>query len=178
MDLIAISQEIDALKEKLRQVPANDESQLDRARREELYWRKRQLLSKELNKWQQIQPRKITSDAKDEAPHVANLPSNFNRIRRLDPPRDRLASLLFLNAPLRSVEGRTALQDMTTLFNENPQVAYRPSLRPKRGHCPVSKCAQDMDRFVYCVPSFNVDRLTVYPQRITLLKVGSCLPVL
>ena len=150
-DFIAISQEIDALKEKLTQIPVKNESQLDRARREELYWRKRQLVSEELNKWQQIQPRKITSDTEDEAPQVANLPSYFNRIRRLDPSRDRLASLLFLNAPLRSVEGRTALQDMITLCKENPQVAYRPSLRPKHGHCPVSKCAQDMDRFVYHV---------------------------
>ncbi|MCJ1384090.1 hypothetical protein MMC17_007206, partial [Xylographa soralifera] len=145
-DFIAISQEIDALKDKLKQVPVNDESQLDRAKREELYWRKRQLVSEELNKWQQIQLRKITLNIKNKAPQVANLPSYFNRIRRLDPPRDRLASSLFLNAPLRSVQGRTALQDMITLCKENPRVAYRPSLRPKRGHCPVSKCAQDMDR--------------------------------
>ena len=60
-------------------------------------------MSEELSKWQQIQPRKIASGTEDEAPQVPSLPSYFNRIRRLDPPRDRLASSLFLNAPLRSV---------------------------------------------------------------------------
>jgi len=55
------------------------------------------LVSEELSKWQQIQPRKIASNTEDEAPQVASLPSYFNRIRRLDPPRDRLASLPFLN---------------------------------------------------------------------------------
>lgn len=88
----------------------------------------------------------------DEPPSVAYLPSYFNRIGRLDPPRDRLASLLFLDAPLRSIEGRTALQNMITLCKENPQVAYRSSLRPKSGHCPISRCAQDIDRFVHYVP--------------------------
>ena len=78
-----------------------------------------------------------------------SLPSYFNRIRRLDPPRDRLASLLFLNLPLRTVQGRSALQDMITLCKENPPVAYRPSLRPEKGRCPVPQCARDMDRFVY-----------------------------
>ena len=106
-------------------------------------------MSKELSKWQQIQPRKIASNTEDEAPQVASLPSYFNRIRRLDPPRDRLASLLFLNVPLRSVQGRSALQDMITLCIENPRVAYRPSLRPENGRCPVPQYARDMDRFVY-----------------------------
>ena len=137
------------LGEKLRGIKTEDEAQPARARREELYWRKRQLVAEELSKWQQIQPRKIASDTVNEAPQVASLPSYFNRIRRFDPPRDRLASSLFLNAPLRSVQGRSALQDMITLCEENPRVAYRPSSRPENGHCPVPQCARDMDRFVY-----------------------------
>lgn len=55
-------------------------------------------------------------------------PSFFNRTRRLDPPRDRLALSLFLRVPLRSEEGRNALRDMIILYKENPKVAYRPSL--------------------------------------------------
>ena len=145
-DFIAIEQEIEALRKKLRRVSTKDESQSDRARREELYWRKRQLVSEELNKWQKTQSRKITADTDSEAPIVASLPNYFNRIRRLDPPRDRLASLLFVEAPLRSIEGRRALEDMISLCRENPQVAYRPSLRPKDGRCPVSGCAREMDR--------------------------------
>ena len=39
-DFIAIEREIEALKEKLGRVAVKDESQPDRARREELYWRK------------------------------------------------------------------------------------------------------------------------------------------
>ena len=103
-------------------------------------------MSEELNKWQKAQSRKIKSDTDSEAPAVASLPSYFNRIRRLDPPRDELASLLFLEAPLRSMEGRRALEDMIRLCKENPLVAYRPSLRPKAGRCPTSGCAQEMDR--------------------------------
>lgn len=114
-------------------------------------------MSEELSKWQQIQSRKIASNTEDEAPQVASLPNYFNRIRRLDPPRDRLASLLFLNVPLRSVQGRSALQDMITLCKENPRVAYRPSLRPENGRCPVPQCAKDMNRFVYC--SFLISQI-------------------
>lgn len=134
-DFVAIEQEIEALR---------DESQPDRVRREELYWRKRQLVSEELNKWQKIQSRKIKPGTNSEA--VASLPSYFNRIRRLDPPRDRLATLLFLEAPLRSLEGRRALEDMIKLCKENPQVAYRPSLKPENDCCPISSCAKPMDR--------------------------------
>ena len=148
-DFVFINNEIEILGEKLRWITEEDEAQSARARREELYWRKRQLVSEELNKWQQIQPRKIASNTEDEAPQVASLPSCFNRIRRLDPPRDRLASSLFLNDPLRSVQGRSALQDMIALCEENPRVAYRPSLRPEDGHCPVPQCVREMDRFDY-----------------------------
>ncbi len=148
-DFVFINKEIEMLGEKLRGITLEDEAQPARARREELYWRKRQLVSEELSRWQQIQPRKIASNTEDEAPQVASLPSYFNRVRRLEPPRDRLASSLFLNVPLRSVQGRKALQDIITLCEENPRVAYRPSLRPENGHCPVPECAGDMDRFVY-----------------------------
>ncbi|KAL8936221.1 MAG: hypothetical protein Q9216_005048 [Gyalolechia sp. 2 TL-2023] len=127
-DFVSINKEIEMLGEKVRGFTTEVGVQPARARREELYWRKRQIVSEEL---------------------FASLSSYFNRIRRLDPPRDRLASLLFLNVPLRSAQGRSALQDMITLCKENPRVAYRPSLRPANGRCPVPQCARDMDRFVY-----------------------------
>lgn len=148
-DFVAINKEIKILGEKLRTITAEGESQRARARRDELYWRKRQLVSEELSKWQQIQSRKIVSNMETETPLVASLPSYFSRIRRLDPPRDRLASSLFLSVPLRSPQGRSALQDMITLCQDNPRVAYRPSLRPEGGRCPRSRCAREMDRFVY-----------------------------
>ena len=49
-DFITIEQEIEALREKLRRISTKDESQADQAQREELYWRKQQLMSEELNK--------------------------------------------------------------------------------------------------------------------------------
>lgn len=60
--------------------------------------------------------------------------------------RDRLASSLFLDVPLRSPDGQAAFQDMITLCQENPKVAYRPSLRQENGRCPVSACAVEMGR--------------------------------
>ena len=103
-------------------------------------------MSEELNKWQKTQSRKINPDRDSEAPAVASLPSYFNRICRLDPPHDWLASLLFLEAPLHSLDGWRALEDMINLYRENPQVAYCPSLRPENGCCLVSGCAKEIDR--------------------------------
>ena len=95
------------------------------------------------------QPRKTASNTEDKAPQVASLPSFLDRIRRLDTPCDRLASSLFLNAPLRSAQGRSALQDMITSCVENRRVAYRPGLRPEETVCPATQCAREMDRVVY-----------------------------
>ena len=162
VEFIAINQEIEALGEKLRRFSSDDKSW---SRREELYWRKRQLVSEELNKWREIQPKTATA-VEDEAPQVASLPNFFNRVRRLDPPRDRLASSLFLDAPLRSPQGRSALQDMIMLCKENPRVAYRPGLRPKNGRCPVAKCAQDMDRYV-SLPRLGILKRSLDVQQLT-----------
>lgn len=157
-DFIAINKELESLKENLRSSSLEEECQPDRARRVELYERKRQLVSKELSKWQKIQPRKITSEPASEASTVANLPCYFNRVRRLDPPRDMLAELLFLNVSLRSYEGRAALQAMITLCKENPKVAYRPSLRPKNGLCPAMGCGRDMTTYVCLYHSNSVQQ--------------------
>jgi len=109
VDFVFINKKIKILGKKLRSITLEDEAQLARARREKLYWRKRQLVFEKLSKWQQIQSRKIASNTKNEASQVASLPSYFNRIRRLNSPRDRLASLLFLNVLLRSEQDRNAL---------------------------------------------------------------------
>ena len=77
-----------------------------------------------------------------EAPPVASLLSYFKRTRCSDPPRDRLASSLFLSVPLRGVQGRRALQDMSTLCEGNSRVAYRPNLEPENGHCRVPQHAR------------------------------------
>ena len=67
-DFVFINKEIEILGEKLRYITKEDKAQSARAQREELYWRKRQLVSEELNKWQQIQSRKVTFNTEDKAP--------------------------------------------------------------------------------------------------------------
>ena len=49
-DFVSINKEIDMLGEKLRRITIDDEAQPVRVRREELYWRKRQLVSEKLSK--------------------------------------------------------------------------------------------------------------------------------
>ncbi len=83
------------------------------------------------------------------APQVVSLPSYFNCICCLNPPCDKLASTLFLNIPLRSPQGQSALQNMITLCDSNPQVVYCSSLQPESGHCTASWCAWKMNEFVY-----------------------------
>ena len=134
-DFVALSEEIESLGEKIRQLTLSHDGQRVQARREELYWQKRQMVSEELSKWQEIQSRKVNKDTEAGASPVASLPSFFNRVRRLDPPRDRL------DVPLRSPEGRAALQDMITLCKENPKMAYRSSLRPEIGRCLYRRAA-------------------------------------
>ena len=102
-------------------------------------------MSEELNKWQKKQPRKIKPNTESEASAVASLPSYFSRMRRLDPLRDWLASLLFLEMPLSSLDGQRAREDMIILCKENHPVAHPPSLRPEAGRCPARSCAQKMN---------------------------------
>jgi len=130
-DFVALNEQIKDLGEELKGLTVGDEIRTARSRRDELYLQRRQLMSDELNKWQKLQSRK----AMDDNFPVASRPSFFNRIRRLDPPRDRLASTLFLCVPLRSKEGRSALRNMIKLYKGNPKVTYRPSLRPSNGRC-------------------------------------------
>jgi hypothetical protein len=142
-DFVALSEEILGLGEKLKLLVEEDEIKALCNRRNEVYQHRRQLMFYELQKWQKLQPRIPNTQAT-----VMSLPSWFNRIRRLDPARDKLASLLFLKVPLRSEEGRSAIRNMINLYKENPKVAYRPSLQPKNGHCPEATCALLMESFV------------------------------
>ena len=151
-DFIKINEEIKDLESQLSKLDISADSREIRRRRQELYEDKRQLVAVELSLWQSIQPRKITSEANSLQSSVACLPSYFGRVRRLDPPRDRLASSLFLDGSLRSAQGQSALRDMITLCRLSPKVAYRPSLQPENGRCPVWTCGQEMDRFVPHLP--------------------------
>ena len=73
-------------------------------------------MSEELSKWRDIQHGDRDTDLKDD---VASRPALFNRIRHLDPLRNRLASSLFKNDRLRSLAGIEVLRDMIALYKEN-----------------------------------------------------------
>ena len=151
LDFIQISKELAALGDRLQELGTSggNEGQEVRNRRRQLYLARCKLMSDELSQWQAIQPRKIALEGAKPEPSVGPRSNFFNRVRHLDPPRDRLASSLFQHVSLRSPQGRIALHDMITLCRENPQVAYRPSLRPVNGRCPVPSCARTMIKFVF-----------------------------
>jgi hypothetical protein len=150
-DFIKINKELATIGGQLQKLEIS-ESGKDREirnRRQTLYLARNKLMSDELRQWQAIQPQKIVLEGARPEPSVGQRSNFFNRVRFLDPPRDRLASSLFKHVSLRSPQGREALRDMITLCRENPQVAYRPSLQPENGRCPVSTCARIMTRFVF-----------------------------
>ncbi|KAI9774214.1 MAG: hypothetical protein M1839_001760 [Geoglossum umbratile] len=136
---VALNTEIESLSAKATVATTDDERKQARDRRNELYWQRRQLVVAELRKCQKNQPLNLaTADGIDS--FIRPL-TYFDRVRFLDPSRDRLASSLSLNVPLRSEEGRASLHDLITLCKENPEVGYRPSLQPKMGRCPVAEWA-------------------------------------
>jgi hypothetical protein len=151
-DFVARHEEIKSLGEKLKGLTAEAEVGAAKKRQQELRWKQRQAMSEELSKWREIQQGDRDTDIKDTDIEdtdlkldVASRPAFFNRIRYLDPLRDRLASSLFKNDPLRSQAGIEVLRDMIALYKENVQVAYRPSSCPNNGRCPV--CGKSMDEY-------------------------------
>ena len=74
--------------------------------------------------------------------------TQFQRVRGLMPERDRLASGLFIVAPIRSDEGRAMLRDMIELCRQDHEVAFRPDLEPEKCRCPTTDSKRIIDRFV------------------------------
>lgn len=139
-DFVAINRELESLG------TASSASTADevgiQARRQDLYWKKRQLINEEIK-----EQRKQQSWRPDSSESCANSrASYFDRVRKLDPPRDRLATNLFLDVPLRSEVGRSVLDDMISLCKGAPEVAYRPGMFPEGGCCPVSSCGIPIER--------------------------------
>lgn len=64
------------------------------------------------------------------------------------PERDRLASNLFLVAPIRSNKGRLVLRDMITLCRQDTEVPFRPGLEPEKYSCLIAEYKLELDRFV------------------------------
>ncbi|KAF2685016.1 hypothetical protein K458DRAFT_301100, partial [Lentithecium fluviatile CBS 122367] len=60
----------------------------------------------------------------------------FQRVRKLMPVRDRLASSMFTEATIRSDEGKAVLKDLVELYLQEEEVAFRPGLELDKCHCP------------------------------------------
>ena len=159
VDFINLNKKIDMLDKKLQKIIINMQSQKNRARREELYWKKRQLVSEEFSKWQKIQTHKVIVKTKNDASSIASRSSYFNRVRRLNSSRDRLAFSLFFHVFLRSSQDQTTFQDMITLCTNNSSVTYRSNLRSRNDCCFVTRCAWKMKRYIACFFHFRLDCL-------------------
>ncbi|KIM93155.1 hypothetical protein OIDMADRAFT_61940 [Oidiodendron maius Zn] len=158
-DFVERHEEIKSLGERLKGLTAEAEVKEAKKRQQELRWKQRQAMSEELSKWRDIQQGDRDTDLEDTdlEDNVASRPAFFNRIRHLNPLRDKLASSLFKNERLRSPAGIEVLRDMIALYKEDVQVAYRPSSCPKNGCCPVCskgmdqiKCGEEWDHIFRC----------------------------
>ena len=81
--------------------------------------------------------------------------TQFHRVRRLMPERDRLASNLFVVAPIRTNEGRSVLRDMIALCQQDAEVPFRPGLELERCSCLMAEHKLDPDRFVVSPSSWR-----------------------
>ena len=99
--------------------------------RNALIAQKRKLISDELHRCQEQQPGKLLASP-DDAVLMGYHRTQFHRVRRLMPERDRLASNLFLVAPIRSNEGRSVLRDIIALCQQDAEVPFRPGLEPEK----------------------------------------------
>lgn len=134
--------------------PKSKTDQAARDRRETLMTEKRKMVSEELLKCQKLQSSKLLCKA-DDAILMGYHRSQFHRVRRLMPERDRLASNLFLVAPIRSDEVRSVLRDMIALCQQDPEVPFRPGLEPEKCTCLMADHKLELDRCVISLPSVS-----------------------
>ena len=149
---------------KVLALPENTDSTAGN-RRKTLNAQKRKLVSEELHKWQKLQPSNIPFSA-DGNDLIGYQRTQFHRTRCLMPERDRLASSLFLVAPIRSDEGRAVLRDMIALCQQETEVAFCPGLEPEKCSCPMAKLARFVASLeLLCILYVQRTRLTrVFPE--------------
>ncbi len=143
-DFVALDAEIEVMTAKIGTVSPEDSGQ-ERACRKNLYEQSRQLTAMELQAWRKKRPSKPTHSTS----FVDHHRTRFDRVRHLMLERDHLASSLFSQTSLRSVEGQAVLRDLISLYRSDSRVAYYPSTPPEMGRCPSPRCGLRMDRFVF-----------------------------
>ncbi|KKZ68112.1 hypothetical protein EMCG_06222 [[Emmonsia] crescens] len=109
--------------------------------RKELYKHEEHLLARELDRWQMHLPRERKPGATAEDDYTLSYHWTwFDRVSHLMPERKRLRSL-FLHVPLRSPEGRQAIEDKIKICRQKSPVSDHPALRSNNGCCPVAECS-------------------------------------
>jgi hypothetical protein len=154
-EFIAIEEEL----QKLSFTPKEDAAAKDH-RRKELYAQKRKLVSAELRRCQQLQPKKAPSKA-PRTEQIGHHRAQFSRTKQLMPQRRRLAENIFAIASIRSAEGHAVLRDMVNLYQQDTEIAFRPGLEPEKCCCAIERRRQT-DMFVNS-PTFHEEQaLTLY----------------
>jgi hypothetical protein len=147
------SPEFVALDGQLRDVNAETPSEERERRRRKVYAGKHKLMSSLLREAQEGQECKPPSTATEEIQSIGGHRARFARFSRLTPERLRLAKSMFVVGWLRSVEGRSVLQDMIALYQQKTEVAFRPGLEPENCHCPGAHRGGKPDK--YAIPDFH-----------------------
>ncbi|OJD24222.1 hypothetical protein ACJ73_04422 [Blastomyces percursus] len=139
-----LNNQIRGLTERIKMVESAEQRQALEARRHELYNQKHQLAAQELDTWQRLLCKEHKPGIAEEDDHSLSYHWTwFDRVAHLMPERSRLSELLLLPVPLRSREGREALDLMIKICKQKRPVSDHPALKPDKGHCP--DCSISLD---------------------------------
>ena len=161
---IETSPEFVALERQLQDLKTEPPSKERERRRRNLHTERHKLKSTELRKAQESQPYKHLPTDAEEIQSIGGHRARFARFCCLTPERQRLAKSMFAVGWLRSPEGRSVLQDMIALYQQETEVAFRPGLEAEKYHCPGAGRGGKPDKYV--IPSFRpLAQHSVFPTR-------------
>ncbi|KAB5515368.1 hypothetical protein GE09DRAFT_1046046 [Coniochaeta sp. 2T2.1] len=142
-EYVAITGEIEKLTDKIK--TATDDKDLTKLKDERTaaYRRRAKLGKEELTNYRsnakRVHPNQRKHQHKGEGYRGDGRGTHFDRIRHMMPERDRLATSLFQEVPLRSPEGIAVIKDLIALRTQNSRVAYQEILRPVY-HGKIARC--------------------------------------
>lgn len=139
-DFVAMTEQICRLNEAIRDASNAELRQGLIKQRQKIYGKRQKAVRAELRKYQEGQPL-VYDNFNDRGDWTRE---QFCRIEHMIPERRRLAKSLLMTVPLRSQEGRSALQDLVSLRQNDCSVAYQDVLRPVDGRC--KGCHQEMSK--------------------------------
>jgi Protein of unknown function (DUF3435) len=144
-DFIDLYEQIEHLSAQITAAITEEERKKLKAQRRHVYNQRQKLINEELKNYRRTQQRVYTTQCEVDNQGEWHR-SYFDRVvRHMVPERDRLAYTLPLAAPLRSLEGISALRDLIALRTNDSRVAYQEVLRPISGCCPVPTCGLEIE---------------------------------